>query len=324
MADKTVKTDFSFSWVFGKLCDLKKKSYTSRTAYTPANDGWSLMFCPDGAKNSTKGFVAVSVRAEQRNPMEAFCVRSNVQITLLCWSASSKKLLANKTFKSDFSSSSSSWGDPDFCKQEILIQPPGDEGITIEAKLLYEMPANKPLETLFELMMSNLDVDFNVNGQIIKADKNIITSRCDYFKAMFSSGMMENQIKGENATVEITDTTAPCFRAMLWFLYSGFLDPHRFTGATLRDLYCLSDKYQISELTTEVENRIMQELTPATALEILLDWAHVYPPLRKSVVEYVLKNVNAIRKCENFEEVMERCDEVEVFRELVMEIVTIL
>ncbi|RUP47035.1 BTB/POZ protein [Jimgerdemannia flammicorona] len=175
------------------------------------------------------------------------------------------------------------------------------------------MPANESLETIFELMMSNLDVNFNVSGQIIKADKNIITSRCDYFKAMFSSGMIENQLKGENATIEVTDTTAPCFRVMLWFLYSGFLDPDRFTGATLRDLYCLSDKYQISELTAKAENRIM--------LEILFGWAYIYPPLRKRAIEYVLKNVNAVRKCENFKE---RCKEIEVFREVVTEIISLL
>ncbi|RUP47033.1 BTB/POZ protein [Jimgerdemannia flammicorona] len=186
------------------------------------------------------------------------------------------------------------------------------------------MPVNRSLETIFELMMNNLDVNFNVSGQIIKANKNIITSRCDYFKAMFSSGMMENQVKSENATIEVTDTTAPCFRAMLWFLYSGFLDPDRFTGATPRDLYCLSDKYQISELTAMAENRIMQELTPATALEILFGWAYIYPPLRKRAIEYVLKNVNAVRKCENFKEIMERCKEIEVFREVVMEIIALL
>ncbi|RUP47036.1 hypothetical protein BC936DRAFT_146205 [Jimgerdemannia flammicorona] len=325
MADKTVKTDFSFSWVFGKLCDLKEKEYISCTAYTPANDGWSLQFYPashrNGKKSSTKGFVAAFVTAEQ-NLMGDFRVRPNVEIKLRCWSASSKKLLAKKTFaRCNFIPSRASLGASNFSKREILIQPPGDEGITIEAKLSYEMPANKPLETLFELMMNNrtLDVNFNVSGQIIKADKNIITSRCDYFKAM-----IESQTKGKNATIEITDTTAPCFKAMLWFLYSDFLDPDRFAGATLRDLYCLSDKYQISELTAKVENRILQELIPATALEILFDWVYVYPPLKESVIEYVLKNVNAIRNCENFKEVMERCKEVEVFRELVTKLIEIL
>ena len=86
------------------------------------------------------------------------------------------------------------------------------------------------------------DVTFIVQGQPIKAHKNILSVRCKYFQRMFDSDVEEN-IKDE---VKVPDVKPEIFRGLLRFLYSG-LAPENVTDKAL-DLLLAADKYGVDSL----------------------------------------------------------------------------
>ena len=93
------------------------------------------------------------------------------------------------------------------------------------------------------------DVTFIVQGQPIKAHKNILSVRSKYFQRMFDSDVEEN-IKDE---VKVPDVEPEIFRGLLRFLYSG-LAPENVTDKAL-DLLLAADKYGVDGLKQICEEK---------------------------------------------------------------------
>ena len=93
------------------------------------------------------------------------------------------------------------------------------------------------------------DVTFIVQGQPIKAHKNILSVRSQYFQRMFDSDVEEN-IKDE---VKVPDVEPEIFRGLLRFLYSG-LAPENVTDKAL-DLLLAADKYGVDGLKQICEEK---------------------------------------------------------------------
>ena len=93
------------------------------------------------------------------------------------------------------------------------------------------------------------DVTFIVQGQPIKAHKNILSVRSQYFQRMFDSDVEEN-IKDE---VKVPDVEPEIFRGLLRFLYSG-LAPENVTDKAL-NLLMAADKYGVDGLKQICEEK---------------------------------------------------------------------
>ena len=73
------------------------------------------------------------------------------------------------------------------------------------------------------------DVEFRVEGKIIRAHKNILAARLEYFATMFGSGFAEGTGGGATSSsggnpappLPVQDTTPAAFRSLLRFLYTG-------------------------------------------------------------------------------------------------------
>jgi len=96
---------------------------------------------------------------------------------------------------------------------------------------------------------TNADVTFIVQGESIKAHKNILTIRSQYFQRMFTSDVEEN-VNGE---VNIPDIEPETFRGLLRFLYSG-LAPDSVADNAL-DLLLAADKYGVDGLKQICEEK---------------------------------------------------------------------
>ena len=84
--------------------------------------------------------------------------------------------------------------------------------------ILESRKLNKESVDFFRHDKEFTDVIFAVKGKKIKAHKAILASHSEYFRQMFSSGMMECQTN----VVTVPDCDPPIFRLALRMLYGGF------------------------------------------------------------------------------------------------------
>jgi len=91
------------------------------------------------------------------------------------------------------------------------------------------------------------DVSFIVQGEEVKAHRNILSARSEYFDRLFSSGMIECQ-SGE---INVTDFDAEFLRRALRHVYVGWQPMGLELEEALNLLY-FADKYGLSQLFEEV------------------------------------------------------------------------
>ena len=97
---------------------------------------------------------------------------------------------------------------------------------------------------------ASADVTFLVQGEPIKAHKNILTVRCDYFQKMFQSDTQEKA----SDEVQVPDVKPDVFKGMLQFLYSDS-QPKNFVEIAL-DLLLVADKYCLADLKKFCESQV--------------------------------------------------------------------
>jgi len=93
------------------------------------------------------------------------------------------------------------------------------------------------------------DIEFLIEGQTVPGHRVILSSRCQYFCAMLSSGMKEAHMKQLPMEVSIL-----VFNNLLTFLYTNQLD---FNPETIWDLFQLSNLYEIAALQIKCENEMI-------------------------------------------------------------------
>lgn len=110
----------------------------------------------------------------------------------------------------------------------------------------------------------NADVTFIVDGQNLKAHKNILSARCAYFANMFRSDMKENLTN----EVEVPDASPDAFRGMLQYIYGGV--PPENIRAIAMDLFAIADKYGLADLKDICEFNICRKLNAKNVVDALL------------------------------------------------------
>jgi len=108
------------------------------------------------------------------------------------------------------------------------------------------------------------DIVFLVRGVKIPAHKVVLTTRCDYFRRMFDSGMAESVSK----EIEVPDIEPHVFTELLSFIYSDV--PPKYNADSTMALLSASHKYGVDNLTKICERNICANLNSLNVIEALL------------------------------------------------------
>uniref|UniRef100_A0A7E4V2W7 BTB domain-containing protein n=2 Tax=Panagrellus redivivus TaxID=6233 RepID=A0A7E4V2W7_PANRE len=136
------------------------------------------------------------------------------------------------------------------------------------------------------------DVTIVVEGAEFPAHRNILVQRCEYFKTMFESGMIEST----SNRIEIHETSVECFKSVLEWIYTGTV---QFTSVDhVLEALRLAQVYNITELVNLTVDCLKHECTVGNVCYI--------------VNEAVLLSLNALTAfslgfiCKRFSEIIKR------------------
>ncbi len=120
------------------------------------------------------------------------------------------------------------------------------------------------LVNLFDNMQFS-DVNFNIGGREFPAHKSILTTRSQYFAAMFKHPTKENSTN----QVKIEDIEPEVFDQLLRFIYTGRV-PLDKLETMAAGLFIAADKYLMDELKMKCENYLLSQMTPGNCVILLL------------------------------------------------------
>uniref|UniRef100_K3WUC3 BTB domain-containing protein n=1 Tax=Globisporangium ultimum (strain ATCC 200006 / CBS 805.95 / DAOM BR144) TaxID=431595 RepID=K3WUC3_GLOUD len=160
-----------------------------------------------------------------------------------------------------------------------------------------DIPESTLISDLRALVNSEVmsDITFVVEGIPIYAHK-ILCMRCNYFKAMLTSDMLESRAR----EVEITDIRRPIFLSFLEYLYSDYLDV---SVDVAMELFVAADRYGVDRLKHICESRMLGSLCIENVATILhAADLHNATVLRDQCIAFMLNNFDAVTKTNAFEE----------------------
>jgi len=151
-------------------------------------------------------------------------------------------------------------------------------------------PMNSRLSSDFLKLLDDedgKDVTFLVQGEEIRAHRNVLSARSAYFQAEFQSGMEEsvsNQVK-------IPDIAPEVFRQLLKFLYAGIAPVFR--DNVTAGLLGAADKYGCEDLKEVCETALAQNLRRDNVVDILIVADdHGCPVLQEKASAYMRSNLD--------------------------------
>jgi hypothetical protein len=138
------------------------------------------------------------------------------------------------------------------------------------------------------------DVSFQIEGDIVHANKCILSARCEYFATMLTSSFAEGERgSGTDAPLRVADTTPAAFRALLAYLYT---DTVELDDASVIDVACLSQRY----LVTTLHEACVAYCTEHASLANSIGWlvtvdVNKLEDLRAILLDYVMDNYAEIK-----------------------------
>lgn len=129
----------------------------------------------------------------------------------------------------------------------------------------------KDLASTSEMLLRNgfcSDVSLVVGDKIFPAHKNVLSSKSDVFKAMFTYMTIENQ----EGVVNIHDFDAEVIEEMLWYVYTN---KTKNLDKIAQDVFGVANKYQIHGLKAKCVEYFVFNLNYSNVIDIL-DLATLY------------------------------------------------
>ncbi|RIA80343.1 hypothetical protein C1645_792725 [Glomus cerebriforme] len=121
--------------------------------------------------------------------------------------------------------------------------------------------------------------------------------------------------------VDVSDFHPDTFKSMLKFLYTNQVE---FYPSSLHkrpiDLFVIADKYLITDLRDRSKSKILKDLKPDGAIEMLFDIEWLWPDLKEMIMKYVVKKWEIVRETDKFKEILEKSQNYPNSKELVEEI----
>ena len=161
------------------------------------------------------------------------------------------------------------------------------------------------------------DVEFQVQGKTTTAHRNILSARCEYFRAMFTGNFTEGQPGSSGKVVcRVEDTTTPAFKFVLRYLYTDVLDDPEDDDAV--QVMRLADRYGVERLVAHCSDIIRITHTNAVPWLIQAD-QHSMETLRQNTKQHLVHNFGQIRKAKRQKFAL-LCEHPKLLVEVVQEI----
>ncbi|KAG9285681.1 hypothetical protein G9A89_002248 [Geosiphon pyriformis] len=201
---------------------------------------------------------------------------------------------------------------------------------------------------------SHGDVQFSVQGKIIRASSKILSVRSEYFRKLFNGEDILGKAKTEKSdfistlpetpgpsTLNTDQSTTPTkswalespidvpdflnstFKEMLRFFYTNkveFSKRGTTTPTSPLSMYEIAVHYQVEDLKRRAKLALFQRINIATAATYLFGPAAAYPELKEYLMGFVLKNFEKVRESENFKGIISNPAEHPVYVEIVTEL----
>lgn len=138
------------------------------------------------------------------------------------------------------------------------------------------------------------DVTFKIGDSLINAHRNVLVSRSEYFRAMFTGGMRENNEK----VVSIPDVDSTTFREILEFLYTGKIEINH---NNIVPIITAAEHFQITDLKDVCYSSFDKVASEQNILQILLV-ADSYneQALKELCKKYILVHYDSVVKTAEF------------------------
>ncbi|XP_053613944.1 kelch-like protein 26 [Plodia interpunctella] len=108
------------------------------------------------------------------------------------------------------------------------------------------------------------EINLLIEGQTLKAKKDVLCEYSDYFRAMFSGSYIEN----EQNEIKIDVLDASSMQLILKYMEMGFIDLFEHSLATIGDLAVAANFLQITELIKQIEHTLDLQLKVSNWMEI--------------------------------------------------------
>ena len=171
---------------------------------------------------------------------------------------------------------------------------------------------NKLEDDLISLLASGdgSDIALIVGEKTFKVHRNILSSRCEVFKAMLASDMLEQATN----LIRITDLDPEVVQEMLTYIYSGTI-PNIAEADMAENLLNCAEKYQLKELKQICCSELVKRLNSDNAIDMLCK-AHMYnvDSLKKACIFKISTSVKAFMTKDEWIQVE---DQHELYKEVV-------
>ena len=135
-----------------------------------------------------------------------------------------------------------------------------------------EMSLSSLSKNFNELILNDdlfADVYLEVDGKLIPAHKNILSCRCEYFKAMFNeSNSFKESYSSPKNPIYIKNINYKVFIEFLNYIYTGHINYEKIDYYNLMDLIKLSDLMNLRELQQLCLVHFSQILSKDNVIEI--------------------------------------------------------
>ncbi|XP_046393869.1 actin-binding protein IPP-like [Ischnura elegans] len=157
--------------------------------------------------------------------------------------------------------------------------------------------SDKVMRNLDQMRKENLLCDVELEaagGKIFKAHRSVLVAACSYFRAMFSSGLLE----GKESRVKMLSLSPQTMSTMLQFIYSGELQ----VGLDeVQELMVVADMLQMGDVIDGCTQLMHDEIDPSNALGIYrFAEAHNCTAMSKMSECFVKQNFVEVVKGEEF------------------------
>ena len=284
---------------------------------------WKLELYPkgqDGAGDEAENYLSIYL-----TPFNDFPVKAKYRVSIL--DSSSNKTNAWKCHHiCDFSrGAESSWGRKKWILREQIINStnllPGGhltifceltvygtdktlsgsqdveiQSVTNARRLEHLEQVSEHLGKLFNDKQFS-DVEIECGGEIFYCHINILSTRSDYFRAMFQADLAENRTK----KVSIKGIDSEVAGEMLNFIYTGGTNDNVLKEKS-KELLEAADKYQLDVLKSICEDHLCSNLHINNALENLVfgDF-HQASKLRRMAMKVIASNLVKVVETEEYQ-----------------------
>jgi hypothetical protein len=139
------------------------------------------------------------------------------------------------------------------------------------------------------------DVTFVVQGRKITLHRSILAARSEYFRAMFTSTLVEATLP--HPVIPLEDVPLPTFLALVRYLYLDLLPPRPVRDRLVPGLLEQAQKLGIARLSLLCQHHLASRLNVHNAVT-MLDAADTFGalPLRRAAFAFVLAHFTAVSK----------------------------